>query len=216
MKAIVYVEGPSDKAALGALLRELIEGKREEGISIEFFESPQGNKKQTLLTKIPLRAVDILCADRDSVVIALPDLYPQNVGFPHETYAELKAGIIGNFRKALATKNIADDRLVDRFHVFCLKHDLEVLLLAAREQLLDRLGTSKPKVPWAETAEEQNHGNPPKRIVERLFAEHGKHYHEAIDAPMILARADYRIVAERCPECFKPFVAFLAALERGS
>lgn len=36
MRVIVYVEGPSDKAALEWLLRELIQEKREAGISISF------------------------------------------------------------------------------------------------------------------------------------------------------------------------------------
>lgn len=168
----------------------------------------------TLVTKVPVRAVDILSTDPESVVVAVPGLYPKNVGFAHETCAELREGILGRFREALREKKIDDNRLLDRFHVFCLKHDLEVLLLAAREELLGRLGTSKPKVVWAEPVEEQNHGNPPKRIVERLFAEHGNYYQEAVDAPLILAGADYRIIADRCPECFKPFVEFLESLRR--
>ncbi len=214
MKVLIYVEGPSDKAALGALFRELIELKRAEGIGIDFFEAPRGNKKQKLLTEVPVRAVDILCAQPDSVVVALPDLYPQNVGFPHQTYAELQKGMLQNFRDALSRKNIQDDRLLERFHIFCLKHDLEVLVLAAKEQLLERLKATKPKVLWTEPVENQNHGNPPKRIVERLFAEHGERYHEAVDASLILARANYQTLAGRCPQCFKPFVEFLESLRR--
>ena len=45
MRVIVYVEGPSDKAAMNALLEPLLEQKRQEGISIEFFETPAGDRK---------------------------------------------------------------------------------------------------------------------------------------------------------------------------
>jgi hypothetical protein len=39
---VVYVEGPSDKAAMTALLAPLLEQKRKKGIAIDFFESPTG------------------------------------------------------------------------------------------------------------------------------------------------------------------------------
>lgn len=82
MKVIVFVEGPSDKSALQALLRPLIELKRQEGVAIEFFDSPSGDKKETLLVKVPRKAVNILRNEPDSFVVAMPDLYPKNKAFP--------------------------------------------------------------------------------------------------------------------------------------
>lgn len=96
--------------------------------------------------------------------------------------------------------------------MFCLKHDLEVLVLAAKEELLARLGTARPKIEWKEPVEDQNHGRPPKEVVKELFSAHGKSYEQTIDAPLILQKADYRILAERCPQCFKPFIEFLSNL----
>lgn len=83
MRVIVYVEGPSDKASMNMLLRSLIEKKRREGIEIDFFESPSGDKKRTLLLKAPVRAAHILSNDPQAIVAIMPDLYPRNKAFQH-------------------------------------------------------------------------------------------------------------------------------------
>ncbi len=49
-QVIIYVEGPSDKYAMQALLEPLIVRKQQAGISIQFFETPEGDRKNTLLT----------------------------------------------------------------------------------------------------------------------------------------------------------------------
>jgi hypothetical protein len=80
MKVMIYVEGPSDKAAMEALLMSLIELKRKQGITIEFFDAPSGDKKASVLTKVPIKAVNMIMNDPSAMVIALPDLYPRNMG----------------------------------------------------------------------------------------------------------------------------------------
>lgn len=211
MKVIVYVEGPSDKRAMEELLRRLIERKAQQGVLIQFYESPKGDKKESVLMRVPIRAVNITMNDEDTVVVALPDLYPMNKAFPHETPEELLAGVRANFDAALRLKNADDDRLKQRFHVFCFKHDLEALVLASEKELRAHLGVAKLTVTWHVPVEDQNHGRPPKRIVEELFASHGKLYKETVDAPDILSRADYADIAAKCPQCFRPFVEFLEA-----
>jgi len=77
--------------------------------------------------------------------------------------------------------------------VFCLIHDLEVLLLAAEESLLaDR---QLPEPTWIKPVEEQNHGNPPKRVAERLF---GRYDSQAAlrDLAVIRSRARIRPIRE--------------------
>ena len=209
MKVIVFVEGPSDKSALQALLRPLIELKRQEGVAIEFFDSPSGDKKETLLVKVPRKAVNILLNEPDSFVVAMPDLYPKNKAFPHETFAEMLAGIRENFTEALKVKGHGDDRLKNRFKVFCFKHDLEALVLASGDALKARLGVKSLDVYWHEPVEDQNHDKPPKRIIEELFRKQGKLYKETVDAPLILGNSNYQDVARNCFQCFKPFVDFL-------
>lgn len=213
MKAIVYVEGPSDKLALSALLSPLIEQKQKEGVSIIFFETPEGDRKISLLTKVPNRAVNILLNDPTAVVVAIPDLYPKNKGFPHETYPELVQGLTANFELALQRKKqMPDERLNLRFKVFCFKHDLEALLLAAEEALLAQFGGAPLQVSWRIPVEDQNQDHPPKFVIEEIYRRHGQKYQGTVDAPLILRGIDYHTIANRCSQCFGPFVDFLEGL----
>ena len=93
MKVIVYVEGKSDRLGMETLLRPLVEEKRQQGVDIQFYETPNGDRKTSVLTKVPIKAVNILRNVPDSVVVALPDLYPRNKGFLHETVDELVEGV---------------------------------------------------------------------------------------------------------------------------
>ncbi len=211
-RVLVYVEGPSDKAALSTLLQSLIEEKRHQGITVEFFEAPGGDRKKSVLLEIPRRAVSIVLNDKQATVVALPDLYPRNKGFPHETFEEMREGIYRVFDNILHSKIGNDPRPRERFRVFCLKYDLEALLLAAKGALEARLNIDSLNPTWIIPVEDQNHDQPPKQIVEELFEQHGERYIDTVDAPQILSRANYQEIAEACPQCFKPFVDFLARL----
>lgn len=210
MKIIVYVEGNGDRACLETLLRPLIERKKSLGVLISFVPETRGDRKTALLTKRPLVAANILLNDPDASVVLLPDLYPPNKGFPHRTCGELKAGMHARFRSALRSKASEDAQAAARFQVFCLIHDLEVLLLAADEQLMDDRGIDAPA--WITPVEKQDHDVPPKRVIERLFARTNQSYQATVDGPRILASADYQTVAARCPSGFGEFVDFLESL----
>jgi hypothetical protein len=218
MRILVYVEGSSDKLAMEALLAPLIEEKLQQGKSIEFFavkgndNSRGGDAKNDLLTKTPIKAVGILSNDPNSIVVILPDLYPKNKGFNHETFPELEDGIIKNFEKALQKKGIDDNRIKKRLKVFCFKHDLEALILAAETELSSILDVDALPRTWIIPVEDQNHDVPPKRIVEEIFIKYNKRYKETVDTPLILGLANYQEIAERCPQAFKPFVEFLENL----
>jgi hypothetical protein len=215
MKVEIYVEGTSDKYAMEALLSHLIEEKLQQGIRIEFFpvkgsnNDRGGNAKKDLLTKTPTKAVDIIRNNPTTIVVIMPDLYPQNVGFDHETVQELENGILENFNQVLQSKRITDNRLIERFRVFCFKHDLEALILAAESQLTSVLGVNSLTVTWTRPVEDQNHNVPPKNIVEGIFIRCGKKYKGTIDAPKILGSARYQDIAEQCPQAFGLFVEFL-------
>lgn len=209
MNVIVYVEGPSDRLAMQELLADLLARLQESGIEVKFI--PSDNKK-SLMLKTPGKAVNILQNDPRSVVIALPDLYPPNQGFDHLTFAELTHALQSEFKRELARKSINDDRLYQRFYVFCFKHDLEALILAAENQLASRLGVSFLECTWRKPVEDQNHNLPPKRIVEQLFDSYSSRYKDTVDAPLILGAANYRDITAACPQCFKPFVDYLESL----
>ncbi|MCE2697207.1 MAG: DUF4276 family protein [Nostocales cyanobacterium LE14-WE4] len=218
MRVEIYVEGTSDKYAMEALLATLIEQKLQQGISIKFFavkgndNDKGGDAKKDLLTKTPIKAVNIICNQPDSIVVIMPDLYPQNKGFEHETIQELENGILNKFNQVLESKGINDNRLKERFRIFCFKHDLEALILAAESQLITVLGVNSLSVTWTIPVEEQNYNIPQKDIVAKIFRECGKKYKGSVDARRILESARYQDIAERCPQAFRPFVEFLENL----
>jgi hypothetical protein len=225
MRVIIYVEGRSDKNAMEALLVNLIDKKSEEGVSIEFFpikgenNDRGGDAKKELLLKAPTKAVNILCRTPNSIVIILPDLYPRNKGFPHETFQQLKAGIMENFSQALQKKGIQDERLKERFKVFCFKYEMEALILAAESALLGKLGKLKftsQDVTWTRPVEDQNHDRPPSKIVEQLFRDSGKKYNKPVDPQLILRNTSYQEIAEKCTQSFKPFVEFIEGIHTES
>ena len=215
MKVLVYVEGPSDKLAMEALFRDLIEEKQKKGVVIRFLEAPKGDKKKSVLLKVPVKAALTILNDPEARVVALPDLYPKNKGFPHETFEELREGVLSRFQKALEKrekKSLSLESLQERFKVFCFKYDLEALVLASENPLKRRLGADSLKKTWRTPVEDQNHDRPPRKIVEDLFQSHKQRYQGRFDARAILGESDYRDLAEKCPQCFKPFVEFLSNL----
>lgn len=213
MRVIVYVEGPSDKLAMQELLRPLLALKAHQGVAVDFFETTEGDRKASLLVKAPVRAANILANDPEARVVIMPDLYPRNKAFAHETFPELAQGIRDRFESVLEGKGWADRCLGERLHVFCFKYDLEALVLAAELELADRLGVSSLQPTWSIPVEDQDHARPPKRIVEELFARYHKRYRDTVDAPAILGRASYTDIAARCPQCFERFVNWLADLD---
>ncbi len=207
-EVFVYLEGPSDQLGMEKLLANAIKTALNTGNSVGFY--PMGGKN-ALLNKGPLKALNILRNKPNSWVFLVPDLYPQNMSFAHSTYDELKRELEKRFRSELQRKN-CDDRLRDRFLVHCFKYDLEVLLLASDQALMQRLGTTKFTQTWTSPVEDQNHHRPPKRVVKDLFSDAGKKYKETADVPWILERSDYNELQNKCPQNFKPFLDDLLKL----
>ena len=199
---VVYVEGKSDQQALTTLLAPLLERCAANGTRVDFIPL---EGKARLMGMSPGRAVNILRNNPNAVVVALPDLYPPNIGGPHSTDGELRKLLTRGFRTTLRSK-VGDERMATRFHVHCLKYDLEALLLAAPDALAAHLGVEAVPVTWTVPVEDHNHGDPPKRVVERIFAQHNQIYQAAVDAPLILRRADCARVVEACQQSFKPLV----------
>ncbi len=164
------------------------------------------------MKKIPGTAVNILRNDSSYHVIVLPDLYPE-YGYP--SFQQLKGFFISKFKESAKSKGISDiniNSLLSRFHIYCLKYELEVLILAQPEHLKKYLKLKSIKTKWKSPVKEQNHKNPPSRIVEKVFQEANKKYIKNIDAEMILSNQHYQQLADICVECFKPFVEFLESV----
>ena len=190
MRVFVYVEGPSDVSGLGALWGpwQAKLGRAGHGFDILHLDN-----KSKFLRKIGHRAAAALLDYPDCAVVAMPDLYPtqgyENIPYAHSDLdalrhvqrREVERALTDNVGKKEARSTLA------RFHPTALKHDLEMLLLAAEPQLRLRLGVSKELDAWRKPVEDQNQLLPPKKVVNDLFWKHlKKGYRETVDAPRIL------------------------------
>lgn len=201
-EVFVYVEGPSDQLGMRELFADIIDIANKNGNSVDFYPL---NGKEPLLNKGPKRAINILRNRPNSYVFLVPDLYPPNKPFPHVNYNELKDELKKRFDQELRRKG-CDDRLSDRFFVHCFKYDLEALILASETAFLARMEKSQFSRSWTKPVENQNHNNPPKRIVEALFSDSGMKYKDTADVPWILKRSSYPELIGKCSQNFKPFV----------
>ena len=203
MKIWIFVEGDSEVRALSALLNGWKQqlGKKSWGIKLVNLDG-----KSNYFKRIGPRAVERLLHDTRDLVVGLPDLYPNrdyaNTKYKHNNLEELR-DVQTRLVKQILQQEVrrADiDGHIARFYPSALKHDLEVLLLAATSQLQSRLKMSNKPSGWRQPPEEQNQDRPPKRIVEDLFQRELKRsYRENTDSDAILRDADLREVAEQCP-----------------
>lgn len=196
MKVWIYVEGESDRLGLRALWANWREQLRTAGHGIEII--PLTSKSQ-FFRKIGPRAAEKLCANNEDIVIGLPDLYPNQAyagtRCEHSNMTQLKLiqkREVSNALKGVFGVNRPQVRqLLQRFLPSALKHDLEMLLLAAQDQLRSYLGTSESLGNWRNPVEDQNQNHPPKRIVEELFRTKSRTrraYRDTIDASAVLQK----------------------------
>jgi hypothetical protein len=197
VKVWVFVEGESDRLALNALWDNWSAALRNKGWGLRVLPL---DTKDRFLRKIGPRAAEKLKADADDLVVGLPDYYPNapyaNTDLRHETVAQLQdlqrevveAALIKNHR--LQREGLTE--ALERFCPSAFKHDMEMLLLAAKEQLRRVLCTPQRLRGWRIPVEGQDQQKPPKRIVEQLFrtkTPRKRAYRETKDAPAVLRRA---------------------------
>ena len=174
MKVWIYVEGESDRLGLQILWTNWCKQLRAAGHGIKIIRL---TSKSQFFRKIGPRAAEKLCANNEDIVIGLPDLYPNQpyagTRFEHSNMTQLKLiqkKEVSNALKGVFGVNRPQVRqLLERFLPSALKHDLEMLLLAAQDQLRSYLGTPDRLGNWRNPVEDQNQNHPPKRIVEELF-----------------------------------------------
>ena len=217
MNVLVYVEGPSDQAALQALLKPVIDEGQRRRVGIRFLVLKD---KASILNDSARKAADHILDHPGDWVFTLPDLYPLSVydGTPnaHRSFPELEALLTKKFCARAQRIGLPREKY-SRFRIHCLKHDLEALLLAAPIQLRHRLGTSDGlRDMWQKAVEDQNDDRPPKRVVEDLFNKYRKkRYVDTCDAPCIPRQACLDEVVAACPQRFAPFVSDLRILAGG-
>jgi hypothetical protein len=194
MKVWIYVEGESDRIALNALWagwRELLRGA---GWGIQIIPL---DDKSRFFGKIGPHAAEKLADNEYDLVVGLPDLYPNheymNSEYRHTDLAELKRVQVTLVEKGLAEVFGFSSRRIEaalaRFHPTALKHDLEMLLLAAIDKLREVLDTPDALGNWIHPVEDQNQMKPPKYIVEELFqTKKGRKYRDTVHAKAVLGK----------------------------
>lgn len=220
MKVLVYVEGPGDRSSLEKLFRPVMEQGRKSGVGFSFIPM---KGKAALLKEVGVKAANILRSNPKDYVFALPDLYPMaeydQSEMRHRSFEELKALLMGRFRKEADKEGLSDD-VRAHYRVHCLKHDLEVLLLGVPDVLRERLNKTSERIEksWRKPVEEQNDKKPPKYVVSELFKKYCRRsYNETTDAPWILERAVPRLqeLCAACPQNFRPLFIELDRLSKG-
>lgn len=194
MKVWVFVEGPADRIALDALWTGWCVRLRQVGWGIRVIPL---DDKTRYLRKIGHRAAEKLANNSQNLVVGLPDLYP-NAGYDptpykHANLVELKAlqrrfvldALVGVFKLS----DPAAIAALERFFPSAFKHDLEVLLLAAVDQLRVVLATSDALGHWRHPVEDQNQMKPPKNVVEELFrTKRGRQYRDTVHSKAVLEK----------------------------
>ena len=204
MKVWIFVEGSSDVKALSVLLNGWKQNLSTKGRGIQLIPL---ESKSKYFKKIGSRATEKLANNAHDLVVGLPDLYPNrdyaDTEYKHNNLQELQGvqtRLVKQYLQQQMGRRANVDSHMARFHPSALKHDLEVLLLAATSQLQSRLKMSNRPRGWRQPPEEQNQDRPPKRIVEALFQRELKRsYRENTDSNAILRDADLREVAKQCP-----------------
>jgi hypothetical protein len=172
MNVWIYVEGDSDRLGLNALWAEWRQSLKKTGWGIHVI--PLQGKPQ-FFRKIGPRAAEKLVYNQRDLVVGLPDLYPNapfvNTSYKHDDLGELKAVQLSLVQKALRETFSAErtDAALKRFFPTAFKHDAEMLLLEARDQLREVLETQDALGNWRMPVEDQNQTKPPKHVVEDLF-----------------------------------------------
>jgi hypothetical protein len=190
----VYVEGESDKIALNALWTRWREQLRQKGWGIQVVPL---DDKSRYFRKIGPRVAEKLVNNNNDLVVGLPDLYPNaeyaHTEFKHADLTELKAVqmrlVSEALQKNFSAGAVNATAMLARFHSSAFKHDLEVLLLAATNELRLVLGTTEKLGNWRHPAEEQNHQKSPKYVVNELFrTKKGQSYKDTVHARAVLGK----------------------------
>ena len=211
MKVWIFVEGESDVHALPSLWGDWQQKLGAKGWGLRFIDL---DGKSKYFKNIGHLATEKLVHDTCDLVVGLPDLYPnRGYAYKHANLKELQAVqrrlVKQNLEKKFGPTDV--DSYIARFYPSALKHDLEVLLLAATSQLQSRLKMRNRPRGWQHPPEDQNQNKPPKKVIEGLFQKYLKRpYRPITDSVAILRNADLQEVARQCP-AFRAVIDWIGA-----
>ena len=209
MNVWIFVEGKSDELGLMALFESWKKELKKRGWGIKIISL---RNKPEYFKLIGSSVAEKLLQNETDIVVGLPDLYPcrqfEKTQYKHNNLTEIQSLQIRLVKKILENESTINDMqsYMGRFYASTLKHELEMLLLAAHEQLCQRLGLRRNPSRIAHP-ENQNQSRPPKKVIAEYFRKRSSpiSYQETKDAPAILRKATLREIVlneqdkPRCP-----------------
>ena len=202
MKFVFFVEGHTEKRAIGSFLKRWLDPKLSHrvGIKVVRFEGWREMEKD-----MPKKAKSHLDGpDRDNIiaVLALLDLYGPTF-YPADR-------ITPKDRLVWGTDYL--EKKVDnpRFRVFFAVHELEAWLLSQPEIFPRPVAEAIRKIPHAHAPEDVDFDAPPaKRLCKLYLQKTSRGYKKTTHGVQLFAKLDPDVAAQKCPELKRMLEAML-------
>jgi hypothetical protein len=183
VRALLYVEGETEEAALPGFFRRWLLGKAAD---VEI-KAVSFTGVGSYLKEFSKRAKRDLGGGYVCGIIGLIDLYSSRLSYPDGTTAQ----------KYLWAKNELEQTVADpRFRQHFAVHETEAWLLSGENLFPPPIDVRIPKTP----PEGVNFQNPPATLLKNLYSTHlDRNYGKVIDGIELFQRLDPNIAYDRCP-----------------
>ena len=189
MRFVVFVEGDVEKRVLSPFLRRWLDPNTTNRVGVHVIRF-QGVNQFT--KKVPIVARKHLDGPAQSEIIAAVgmldlygvDYYPPEISSVKERYDWL-------------CQRFSDEVHHTKFRMFCAVHELEAWILSQPNVLPTEV---KRALPSTVQPENINFGEPPSKLLQKLYDEKLKRqYKKIVDGTNLFTRLDPAVARDRCP-----------------
>lgn len=190
MKFVLFVEGYTERKAIGAFLKRWLDPRLQQSVGIT---TVRFNGYGDLLRDVANRTKTMLNDPRDGkniiAVVSLLDFYGPSFPYPR--------GVDGTDKQCRWAKEYIESLVNDtRFRHFFAVHEFEAWLLSKPELFPGNVRRYLPK----QAPEAVNTNTPPKTLLRELYRQHtGHNYKETVNGPDLFARLDPAEAYAKCP-----------------
>ena len=190
MKFVLFVEGHTERKAIGAFLKRWLDPQLQSPVGIA---TVRYNGYGDLLRDVAKRAKTMLNDPRDGrdiiAVVSLLDYYGPSFPYPR--------GVDGTDERCRWAKAHLESRVDDaRFRHFFAIHEFEAWLLSTPSLFPREVQRHLPR----QAPETVNTNTPPKTLLRELYRLHtGRNYKETVNGPDLFARLNPVEAYGRCP-----------------
>ncbi|MBM3746985.1 MAG: DUF4276 family protein [Acidobacteria bacterium] len=206
MRFVLFVEGHTERDALGPFLKRWLDPRLERPVGIQVVRF---NGWQHLVHDVAVRARLHLEGPRGSGVVAavgLLDLYGPDFYPPDRSSAEE--------RRRWAIGEIQTKVDHPRFRMFFAVHELEAWILSQPENLPQAVRQALPQ--RVEQPESIDFNEPPAKLLDRLYEAHtGRGYKKRTYGRNLLDRLDPEVAYRKCP-CLAEMLNYMLEAARAA